>query len=88
MKTAFDVMLEKADPRLVDRNCAFSNYKRAELFNEAVPCYDIRVLPDGTIMQATYTAYSKDNGDFEGEALAPAPSPHAEQRNAAASGAP
>jgi len=71
MKTAFDTMLENADPFLVNRNSAFSAYERAELFTEPVLCYDIRVMPDGSILQIKYTAHSKDDGDFESEACRP-----------------
>jgi HEPN domain-containing protein len=67
MKTAFDTMLENADPFLVIRNSAFAAYKREELFREPVPCYDMRVMPDGAIIQIKYTAQSKDDRDFESE---------------------
>jgi HEPN domain-containing protein len=71
IKTSFDDLLEKRDPRLVDRNHAFAEYPRGDLFREPVPCYDIRVMPDGTIFQILYVAQSKDDGDFEGEACRP-----------------
>jgi HEPN domain-containing protein len=78
MKTSFDTMLENSDPLLINRNSAFAAYKREELFQQPVPCYDMRVMPDGTIVQIKYTAQSKDDGDFEGEACKPEPPPEAE----------
>jgi len=74
VKTKFDLLREKNAVQLMERNSAFSEHKRAELFVNPVRCYEIRVTPHGSIFDAEYEAYVKDDGNFEREALSPGPS--------------
>ncbi len=71
--TQFDSWLKNSHPRLVDRNSALSPYKRHALFENPGSCYEVRVLPNGHIMEAHYSAVVADDGSFEAEALVPKP---------------
>jgi HEPN domain-containing protein len=72
VKTGFDMLLGKKDPRLLDDNCAYGTASRGELFGVPTDCYDMRVLPGHAIMEAQYVAGPiPDDREFGGEALRP-----------------
>lgn len=66
-----ELLLNRNDPRVTDRNAAFTSFARASLFADPSECYELRVLPDGAIIEASYLAQVSDDGVFELEALKP-----------------
>jgi HEPN domain-containing protein len=68
------VMLTIKAPEIVDRNCYFGTAKRAELFAQPSACYELRVLGDGEMLQASYDVQEvKDDNRFDEVALKPGP---------------
>lgn len=71
-QTKVDLLLEQKAPKLLERNSAFAECSRVELFSESSQVYELRILPDGTPLEATYeTDQIKDDGRFDLEALKP-----------------
>jgi HEPN domain-containing protein len=71
-QTTIDGLLERKDLELLDRNCAFGTYSRADLFAGPSHIYELRILPNETPLEAMYLAQDiKDDGRFDLEALKP-----------------
>lgn len=71
-QTRVDSLLEEKSLDLLDRNCAFAEHSRAALFSEPSVVYEIRILPDGTPLEAFYkTDKIEDNARFDTTALKP-----------------
>lgn len=67
-----ELLQEKKDPVLLNKNCYFGNYERAALFGEESSCYELRVLGGEGILEAHYrTAQVDDDGKFDVEGLKP-----------------
>lgn len=58
---------------LLNKNCFFGSYNRQDLFKENCFCYELRVLNNGEILEASYcTTRINDDDKFEEEGLKPA----------------
>jgi len=71
VRMRLELLLEKSDHRLTERNSAFTDYSRVSLFAGLSECYELRMLSGGTIIEALYTARVTDDGVFDVEALKP-----------------
>jgi hypothetical protein len=70
--TYFDHLLELQNKILLDCNCSFGVAAREDIFKEKNSCYELRVLDNGTIMEAEYrTTGVKDDGVFDVVGLKP-----------------
>lgn len=70
--TPFDRFIEAKSRQLLDKNCYFSNYSRADFFKETSDIYELRVMPTGDLMEVVYLAKDiADDGQFMVEALKP-----------------
>jgi len=68
--TIFDTWKEKSVEDLVGGNCYFGSASREDLFNGTSMNYEIRVLNDGSFLEATYSSVNTpDNGKFIIEGL-------------------
>ncbi len=71
-QTKFDFLLEQKAPELLERNCAFAECSRVELFSESSHVYELRILSNEAPLEAIYeTGQIKDDGRFDLEALKP-----------------
>jgi hypothetical protein len=69
-----DALTKVKDEALLKENSAFTVVARAEIFTRMRQCYELRVLPEGNFIEATYeTSGMKDDRDFNQTALRPAP---------------
>jgi HEPN domain-containing protein len=72
--TRFDELLAEKNSELVDQNVGFGNALKSELFSHATACFELRVMPDGNVMTAEYTAGPiSDDHRFNLEGLVPTP---------------
>jgi hypothetical protein len=70
--TRIENLMEEKNPILLNKNCYFGNFDRAELFKEQSYCYVLRVDPNMGILEAYYfTNEIKDDGKFDVEGLKP-----------------
>jgi HEPN domain-containing protein len=69
--TRFEQLLGKDDARIKEKNAAFTSFARTGLFTGNSECLELRVLPGGAIIEATYSAKVHDDGVFDVEALKP-----------------
>lgn len=73
--TKLDQMIRDNHPGLMTHNTAWGNASRPELFDMLSPCYELRVVDAGTILEVKYQAGPiPDDGIFEYDAFAPEPS--------------
>ena len=67
-----EALAEDGNEQLFDRNCASGSASRAELFAGPTHVYEVRILPNGATLEATYeTQGIADDGKFDAEALKP-----------------
>ncbi len=72
IETRLSHLLKTQDKALMDSNSAFGDAKRDEIFKDKNRFYELRVLPDGTIMEAEYqSTEARDDGVFDEVALRP-----------------
>ena len=64
VSTKFDEALKRGAQELVVKNCALGGISKAALFGEPSWSYDLRILEDGTVMEAAY-AVERIVGDDE-----------------------
>lgn len=70
--TKFDDLIEEGSSNLLNKNCYFGNYDRATLFKESCYCYELRVLKQDVILEASYLADGiDDDKKFNSEGLKP-----------------
>lgn len=70
--TPFDRFVEEKSDQLLDKNCYFGNYSRKNFFAETTDLYELRVMPNGDLMEVTYLSKDiVDDGQFIVEALKP-----------------
>lgn len=68
--TPFDHFIKEKSVQLLDKNCYFSNYSRIDFFAETSDLYELRVLPNGDLIEVIYLAKNiVDDGKFIVEAL-------------------
>ena len=60
---------EKKNPVLLNKNCYFGNYDRAQLFREISSCYELRVLEQGILEVFYFADHIEDNRKFDAEGL-------------------
>jgi HEPN domain-containing protein len=74
VQTYFDNLIARQDSALLDLNIAFSQARRDEVFGEKNKCYELRILPNGTCMEAEYaTTGIVDDRKFDEVGLKPSP---------------
>jgi uncharacterized protein YxjI len=67
-----DQLLEVRDKNLLDLNSSFGATARNDIFTQKNSCYELRVLENGSIIEAQYqTTGVKDDGVFDLVALRP-----------------
>lgn len=72
IETRLSQLLKIQDRALMDCNSTFGDVKRDEIFTHKNKLYELRVLPDRTIMEAQYqSTEGKDDGVFDQVALKP-----------------
>jgi hypothetical protein len=67
-----EALVEAKNEQLLDRNCVIGSTSRRDLFLGPTHVYELRVLPNGAALEATYeTQGIADDGKFDAEALRP-----------------
>ena len=67
-----EALVEAKNEQLLDRNCSFGSASRAELFAGPTQVYELRVLAQGSSLEATYeTQGIANDGRFDIEGLKP-----------------
>ncbi len=70
--TTLEALAGAKNDQLLDRNCVFGTASRRDLFAGPTHVYELRILPNGATLEATYEAQGiADDGRFDTEALRP-----------------
>ena len=74
VETYLDALARTQDAALLQDNFAFANVPREEIFRAERACYELRVLPDGSFIDASYeTTEIRDDRDLKQTGRRPGP---------------